>query len=404
MKKNSTSIAYFGAFAPDRPDYQTPAYSTAGNLFQLNFLAALRRSRLPMPEVFSYLPMPSFPRYRKLFFRGGRDRLADGTGVRFLPFLNLGPLKIATLGIASFFQALGWAWRNRRAERRIVIAYNLNAPPGWPLWLACRISRCEFVPFIGDILVPGEVIANSWLRRLEFDTQRRIIPKVDGLLVANHAIVEDFANGRESLLIEGGVPESFLRKFERPVEESSSTFRIVFAGQLSSLNGVELLLSAIAKIPDQNIRFTIAGSGPLHDEVKAAAMRDPRIFFAGLLPHRELLDIYCETDLVLSLRRTDNQTHRYVFPSKVVECLATGVPLLTTCTGHAEREFGEFTILLPDETPEALAAKIQEVIRWPRSKRIELGQLAQTYVRENRTWESNIVRLEAYLESNRRAA
>src|SRR5687768_16918454 len=102
MKKNSsTSIAYFGAFAPDRPDYKTPASSTAGNLFQINFLSAIRRSNLPMPQVFSYLPMPSFPRHKKLVYRGGRDRLNDGTSVRFLPFINLGPLKIATLGVAS---------------------------------------------------------------------------------------------------------------------------------------------------------------------------------------------------------------------------------------------------------------------------------------------------------------
>ncbi len=405
MKKNlKIAIAYFGAFAPDRPDYKTPASSTAGNLFQLNFLSALRRSRLPMPQVYSYLPMPSFPRHKQLIYRGGRDRLNDGTSVKFLPFLNLGPLKIATLGIASFAQTLAWSWRNRKAERRIVIAYNLNAPPAWPLWLACRLAKCEFVPFIGDIYVPGEVIADNWLRRLEFDTQKRIIPKVDGLLVANKAIVEDFAQGRESLLIEGGVPESFLRKFEGSAEREARAFHVVFAGQLSQLNGVELLLDAIAKVDDPSIRITIAGTGPLHERVKKAAMLDSRIVYAGLLPHRDLVEVYKSADLVLSLRRTDNQTHRYVFPSKVVECLATGVPLLTTCTGHAASEFGPFAILLDEETPEALAAKIEEVMAWPEARRGEIGQRAQAYVRENRTWESNIVRLEAYLETSRRAA
>jgi glycosyltransferase involved in cell wall biosynthesis len=404
LKSEPIAIAYFGAFAPDRPDYKTPASSTAGNLFQINFLSALRRSNLPTPEVYSYLPMPSFPKHKCLLYRGGRDRLADGTSMKFLPFLNLGPLKILTLGIASFLQTLAWSWRHRKADRRIVISYNLNAPPAWPLWLACKIGKTEFVPFIGDIYVPGEVIADSWLRRREFDAQKWIIPKVDGLLVANKAIVEDFAKGRDSLLIEGGVPESFLRRFETVVEKEKHAFHIVFAGQLSQLNGVELLLDAIAKVPSKDVRFTIAGSGPLHDKVKKAAMTDNRISFAGLVPHRDLLEIYRRADLVLSLRRTDNLTHRYVFPSKVVECLATGVPLLTTCTGHAEEEFGRFAILLQEETPDALAAKIEEVAGWTEERRNNLGLEAQAYVRQNRTWESNIVRLEAYLETSRRAA
>lgn len=405
MKKNSKiAIAYFGAFAPDRPDYKTPASSTAGNLFQLNFLSALCRSRSPVPQVYSYLPMPSFPRHKQLIYRGGRDRLNDGTSVKFLPFLNLGPLKIVTLGVASFAQTLAWSWRNRKAERRVVIAYNLNAPPAWPLLLACRLAKCEFVPFVVDIYVPGESVADNWLRRLEFDSQKRIIPKVDGLLVANKAIVEDFAQGRTSMLIDGGVPEHFLRKFEQSSVREPRPFHVVFAGRLCPLKGIDLLLDAIAKADDPDIRFTITGTGPWHDQVKKAAMHDPRLTYTGLIPRRDLLEVYKDADLVLNLQRTDNQTHRYVFPSKVVECLATGVPLLTTRTGHAESEFGPFTILLEDETPDGLASKIKEIMAWPESGRREIGQRAQAYIREHRTWESTIVRLEAYLETCRRAA
>ncbi len=399
------SIAYFGAFAPDRPDFKTPASSTAGNLFQLNFLSAFRRSGFPMAEVYSYLPMPSFPKHPRLIFCGARDRLADGTNVRLLPFLNLGPIKILTLGLTSFLSAMSWGIRNRKAPRRILIAYNLNAPPAWPLWLACRLTRSEFVPFIGDVYVPGEVIPNTLLRKLEFETQKRIIPKVDGLLVANRAIVEDFAGGREALVMEGGVPESFVRKFESRLEASEKeTFHVVFAGQLSKLNGIDMLLKAIQLTNSPRFRFTIAGGGAEKDAVKHLARMDSRVVYAGLLAHRDLYEIYRTADLVVSLRRTDNETHRYVFPSKVIECLATGVPLLTTCTGHAESEFGDFTILLREETPNALAKAIEDASRWPDSKLRDLGRRAQQYVLENRTWESNILRLADYLATKDRAA
>ncbi len=398
------ALSYFGAFAPDRPEYQNPATSTAGNLFQLNFLHAMKNSNLPSPEVFSYLPMPSFPKHKRIFCRCGRDRLSDGMTVKFLPFINLGPIKIITLGVACFLQVWAWAWRNRRAERRIVIAYNLNAPPAWPIWIACKLTKSEFVPFIGDIYVPGEVIADSWIRRLEYKAQKKMIPKVDGLLVANRAIVQDFAPGRDALLIEGGVPESFLGQFGAIKIASEDLFHVVFAGQISELNGVRLLLDAIAKIKSSRFRFTIAGSGPLRALVKEAAKADPRISFAGLLSHCDLIQVYRRADLVLSLRRTDNQTHRYVFPSKVVECLATGVPLLTTMTGHVESEFKEFSILLSEETAQALTAKLEEVAQWPCEKLAAIGTKAQAYVRQNRTWESNIIRLEAYLQEMKEAA
>lgn len=400
MKKDSVdlSILYLGAFAPDRPEYRNAATSTAGNIFQLNFLAAFKPAGLPVPEVMSYRPMPSFPKSKKLIFWGGKDELSDGTRVRFLPFLNLGALKILTLGVSSAAGVLSWAWRNRHSDRRVVIAYNLTAPPAWPIFLACRLANCEFVPFIGDIYVPGEVVKDTWMRRCEFESQKLIIPLVDGLLVANHAIIEDFGAEREALLIEGGVPAAFVQKFSTRCPQDDETFNVVFAGQLSELNGIPLILDAMKRIKDQRIRLWIAGGGEYADVVLEAARKDKRITYLGLIPHQEVTNLYSRADLLLSLRRTNYRTHRYVFPSKVIECLATGCPLMTTDTGHAKEEFGEFVILIDDETPEAVAAKIEEVASWPHDKRAELGQRAQSYVRECRTWEANVTRLRDYLE------
>ncbi|MBX3119935.1 MAG: glycosyltransferase [Fimbriimonadaceae bacterium] len=397
-KNKELSILYLGAFTPDRPEYKNSATSTAGNIFQLNFLAAFKPAGLPAPEVCSYRPMPSFPRSKKLFYLGGKDILSDGTQVRFLAFLNLGALKIITLGLSSCLQVIRWGLRNRASKRRVVIAYNLTAPPAWPIFWACRLVGCEFVPFIGDIYVPGEVVKDTWLRRREFAGQRRIIPKVDGLLVANQAIIEDFAQGRDALLIEGGVPSAFVQRFASRHKQDEDHFNIVFAGQLSELNGIPLIIEAMKRLQGDRYRLSIAGGGEYADAVKKAAEADPRITYHGLIPHHEVLALYAKADLLLSLRRTHYQTHRYVFPSKVVECLATGCPLLTTDTGHAREEFGSFVILLEDETPEAVADKIEEIATWSPDKRAKLGKAAQAYVKANRSWESNVKRLKDYLD------
>ncbi len=400
MKSAATemSILYLGAFTPDQPEYKNAATSTAGNIFQLNFLAAFKPAGLPVPDVWSYRPMPSFPRSKQLLYLGGKDELADGTTVRFLPYLNLGALKILSLGFSSALQVLRWAWRSRKSGRRIVIAYNLTAPPAWPIYLACRLSKCEFVPFIGDIYVPGEVVKDTWLRRCEFASQKRIIPKVDGLLVANHAIIEDFAEGRDALLIEGGVPTAFVQKFAAKPPSEEGTFQMVFAGQLSELNGIPLILDSMRLLDDPRIRLDIAGGGEYAEAVRKAAEADPRITFHGLIPHQEVASLYAKADLLLSLRRTHYRTHRYVFPSKVVECLATGRPLLTTDTGHAREEFGQFVFLIEDENPRAVADKIMEIAALPVAERVACGAKAQAYIKECRTWESNVIRLKQYLD------
>ena len=391
------ALLYLGAFAPEYKQYSNLSSSTAGDLFQMNFLRALVGSNLPTPEVHAYFPVPSFPKSKKLFFGKRKVMMSSGVEVTSLSHINLGAIKIVTLGISSAMRTFKWAVANRKAAKRVVICYNLTAPPAWPISVVCRLMNLDLVPFIGDIYVPGEVVKDTFLRRLEFNGQKRMIPKVEGLLIANQAIVDDFAPNRHSLLMEGGVMESLVYRFEERPRVADNSFHLVYAGQLSVLNGVTLLLDAMKQIDLPNLKVSILGSGEYADRVRQAAKDDSRITYHGLLPHEEVLALYEQADVLVNLRRTDYQTHRYVFPSKVVECLATGRPLLTTCTGHVENEFRDLVYMLRSETPEGLAQAIIDLANMPKAEREAVGQRARNHVREHKTWEGHARRLETYL-------
>ena len=96
--------------------------------------------------------------------------------------------------------------------------------------------------------------------------------------------------------------------------------------------------------------------------VRDAAASDSRIEFLGFLRFEEVLAYYNSSHLLVSMRPTKGvEAKNYVFPSKMMEYLSTGVPVIATCTGHTEAEFSEMTYLLRDETPEGLAALIRHV-------------------------------------------
>ena len=388
-------MLYIGAFAPDKPEFQNPATSRAAVLFQSHFLDALVASDFPRPDVRCYFPVPSFPRSHTLLALPRSVSLDNGLVVRSLAHVNIGALKILTLGVSSAWAVLRWGLRNR-GRKRVVMTYNLNAPPAFFVAPVCRLLGMDFVPFVGDIYVPGEVVSNNWLKRLEFQLQRRAVAKADGLVVCNKTIIEEFAPGREHVLIEGGVPESFARSF-RPSSEGRG-FHVVFAGQLTDLNGVQLLLDAIEMADSPDLRVTVLGAGPMAADVRRDALTDLRIDFRGLVSHEEVLEVYKSADLLLNLRSTDYETHKYVFPSKVVECLATGVPLLSTRTGHIESEFGDFVFLLDEETPRALVRAIEFISRLDPEARANFGRAAQQHVLRHKTWEGHVGRLGDYLE------
>lgn len=391
---NKTALLYLGALAPDSPEAPNAATSRAAQIFQTGFLDALVRSGCASVELRHYCPVPSFPRERRLFVGPARECVAGRTSHR-LSHLNLGPIKVLTLAVTAAWSVLRWSLKNR-GNRRVVVSYNLNAPPAYLVAPLCRVLGVKFVPFVGDLYVPGEVVPDTWLRRLEFRLQTRLLPRVDGLLVCNRAIIDDFAPASHHMLIEGGVQSVF----DPLTREDNGTFNVVFAGQLSELNGVRLALAAFREWHDPDARLIVMGRGPLASEVAAAAVQDPRIDFRGMVDHIEVHDAYRSADLLLNLRATDNKTHRYVFPSKVVECLATGVPLLSTRTGHVEEEFGEFVFMLEEETAHALANRLAEIKAMRAADRISFGQSAREHVRKTRTWDAHIAKLAEYLEDS----
>ncbi|HXH61705.1 MAG TPA: glycosyltransferase [Fimbriimonadaceae bacterium] len=395
-------ILFIGAFAPDTPGHQNSATSRAAVLFQTGFLKAIAQSGLPNPTVRTYFPVPSFPKSRTLIHIP-QEATVEGIAVRSLAHVNLGPLKVLTLGFSAAFAALKWGL-SRKDKRRIVVTYNLNAPPAFLLVPVCRLLKMEFVPFIGDIYVPGDFVPDSLSRRFEFALQKWAIPRTDGLIVCNRSIIDDFAPARRHMLVEGGVPRSFVERFRYQDQVGSKGFNAVFAGQLSELNGVGLLLGAVRACDVPGLRVTVMGSGALEDDVRSAAEEDPRIVYLGPVPYEEVLEHYRRADLLLNLRDTSFTTHRYVFPSKVVECLATGVPLLTTNTGHVESEFGDFVFILEQETPSCLASTLSFIASLPRESRLEIALRAQEYVLENKTWEAHARSLKDYLEDGAETA
>lgn len=392
---NDLALLYIGAMTPDPARAGSEATSAAGEIFQRNLLSALAETSLPPPEVLSYVPVPSFPR-APLFVRGRSDEIENGPRCRTVGHLNLGPLKIVTLGFTTAWQTFRWARRNRKAAHRVALIYNLTAPPAAILLPVCRLLKVRLVAYVGDINVPGEVVDNGPFRHLEFWLQKRTLPKLDGLLVCNRSILEDFAPTREAVFIEGGVPASFIDRFSGP-PPAHAGFNVVFAGSLTELNGIDVLLQALEKIEDPDLRVSIAGRGPREAAVREAAARDSRIEYLGLVPHDRIQELYDRADLLLSLRRTGSRTERYVFPSKVVECLATGRPLLTTTTGRIAQDFGEFVYLVPELNPATLAEAIQTVADLPNEARLATGRRAQQFVRRERTWPVHAKRIAEYI-------
>ena len=161
----------------------------------------------------------------------------------------------------------------------------------------------------------------------------------------------------------------------------------MYSGSLTDLKGIPLLLAAFARARGDHLRLWIAGGGPLLAEVQAAAARDPRIRFWGSLPHAEVTRVYGDVDVFVNPHSTRHESARYLFPSKLLEYLAFGRPVITTCsTPEVAEEYGDVAYVMEREDPAELAALLERVGRMTPAERQARGQACRALVAERKTW------------------
>jgi glycosyltransferase involved in cell wall biosynthesis len=381
-------IAFVGAALPDNERFHNFAFSRAGAMFISNLLGSMAEAGARPDTIISFVSIQAYPRGERLFSFEPNACLENGQEVTFVPFVNLPVVKYLTISALTAIYLMGWAWRCRKS-RRIIYTFNLSLPSGVFTLAAARLTRSKAVVSLNDINEPGETVPNSLGRRIDYAIQRWVIPKYDGHIVVSDAMMSDFAPGRNYVRVEGGITPYVVTATEArksPRQSPSEPFVMVAAGSLDAANGIPLMLAAMKHIPGSHISLRIAGNGPLLNQVRAAATDDPRIQYAGYLSFSEVLALYTQADLLLNIRITKSISTRYFFPSKLMEYLASGTPVVTTRTGRVSTEFSDAAVFLDDETPEALAKLLTlTAARDPRIL-LEIGERARDKMLRSKTW------------------
>lgn len=88
------------------------------------------------------------------------------------------------------------------------------------------------------------------------------------------------------------------------------------------------LIDAFQQIKDPNYELRICGVGDSEDAIKAAAQKDERIHFWGKLPREQVLEWQSKATVLVNPRQNNEEFTKYSFPSKTMEYLSSGVPLV----------------------------------------------------------------------------
>jgi glycosyltransferase involved in cell wall biosynthesis len=160
---------------------------------------------------------------------------------------------------------------------------------------------------------------------------------------------------------------------------SPASLRALYAGTVGMAHGLGTLLDAAeilaAEPAGGGLEVTIAGDGAEAPELRARLARrgPPSVRMLGAVPSERIPSLYAVCDVAVVMLR-DRPIFHGALPTKMLEAMAAGRPVVLAATGEAARlvERSEAGIVVPPEDPAALAAAFQSLAADP-ERRARLG-------------------------------
>ncbi|MEG1692349.1 MAG: glycosyltransferase [Bacteroidales bacterium] len=340
-----------------------------------------------------YLPIIApFPYSSIKFF--GPKKVENG---RYIPFLNVMIVKQICTSAFIFLYALIWIIRKIR-QRKIIILSSIQLPFLLGVFLL-KIFNVKIVSFVPDMphyqfsySVEKHSLKKLLIPFYIWFTSRMFFCIDFFVFITKYQ--KSFFPRKPSVIVEGFVDKNTWSHSSHSV--LSDTFNIMYAGGLYEKYGLKMLIDAFLCINDSKCRLWLFGVGDMTEYIKLCSQKDPRIIFYGNCTNNEVLAYEKKASLLVNPRFSNHDFTYYSFPSKLMEYMASGTPVLTTKLAGIPSDYNDKMFFFDEETIEGFRGKIEFCIQLDDNTRRSFGKSAQRYVFENK---NNITQLDYILQN-----
>ena len=265
----------------------------------------------------------------------------------------------------------------RRGDFDVV---HLHEPLAASITMAALAGRVG--PMVGTFHAAGDRTPYRWIGPLLRPLAGRIDRRV-AVSEPARRLAERYLGGTYEVLFNGVDVSSFDGGAPVPVDRPT----ILFLGRHEQRKGLEVLLLAMAHLPDE-VRLSIAGHGPLTGSLRRRYGDDRRIEWLGQLD---------ETNKIARLHAASvvcvPSLHGESFGVTVLEAMAARTPVVASdLAGYRQLAADGAALLVPPGHPNQLAAGLLAVLRDPvlaarlselgcqQARRFSIDQLARRYI------------------------
>ncbi len=328
--------------------------------------------------------------HRGLIWGTKREKVSEKLEYVHLGFLNGPVLKHLLIGLGYFFQTAKWLWQNRKKEKAMILdgAY-ITAHPfvfAAPGVKKCHKTAifCDLYEYMADVKDARNNEKTSLVRRIARNIAKSSYEKLDSFILLTEQMNQAINPKKKPYIVMEGLVDINMQTVPNELDKKNEKSTVMYAGALRAQYGLKNLVEGFRAYENEDARLWIFGAGDYAPEIEKAAKEDERIVFGGVIPLSDVIPKELEARVLVNARPVDMEFTKYSFPSKNMEYMVSGTPILTTRLPGMPSDYYEHIYTIDGNTPGDVTKALEKVFENSPEALHQKGLEARKFVLEKK--------------------
>ena len=298
---------------------------------------------------------------------------------KYAPYFKSNLLRSMGAFIYTFFLGTIWALTNV-FRRKIIISDSLNFSIGITGMIIAKLFNVKIVSILTDL--PENMTGLNYRSNLREVIYRNVnsffLNKYHGYILITQKMKEKLKSKIEYIVMEGLVASSY-QDISKPVQKSELRV-ILYTGAVFKKYGIENLIKSFLLLKEYDLQLLLLGPCDMITEINEYHKIDNRVVYGGVVPNEKVLELQKSASLLINPRPSNLEYTSYSFPSKTIEYLASGTPVLSTVLDGIPDEYWDYLIPISDESIDGINEALLTTLNLTSEKLNNIGKKSQEFI------------------------
>lgn len=314
----------------------------------------------------------------------------NNVNYQYLSFLNFKYIRQALIYVNAIKQIKKWM---KQKGHGAIVCDVLNYMLLKAAIKCCKNnSRFQLVGIVTDL---PEILSSKLSSKEK--KHNALIRKCDKFILLTAEMYSKLEIKNKSFIVIEGICNKKMEEVDNTLENKYEKLVVLYSGLLHKKYGIKNLVNGfiLANIP--NTELHIYGDGDWKNELINIQSKNPNIKYFGIKDNEYVVNEQIKATLLVNPRPINEEFVKYSFPSKNLEYLASGTPMLTTNLPAMPEEYRDYCFVIDGFTEEDIKNSLLKVFANSREYLCEYGLKAKAWVLKNKNNVAQTSRIIKYI-------